>query len=233
MNRRHAITLLPGCASWAARAQTHETAGDLLRRRNEPQPAPAADPEQIWADLARGNRRFIAGQPRPRRLVETRRELVKGQHPRAIVLTCADSRVSPELLFDQSLGDLFVVRTAGNVADAVALGSIEYAAEHLHAPLLIVLGHESCGAVAAALSSEKVESPNLQSIVDRIHPAAVHARELALDGEAGRLTETLNVHQSATDLLKNSAVLRAAAAGHSLTILKAVYRLDTGEVVRL
>ncbi len=106
---------------------------------------------------------------RPRALCARRRALLaKGQHPHAVILSCADSRVAPELLFDQGLGDLFVLRVAGNISDPFVLGSIEYAVEHLHAPLIVVLGHESCGAVAAALT--KVDFPgNLGTLIKEVH----------------------------------------------------------------
>ena len=93
-------------------------------------PCPTAD--EVWNSLMAGNRRFVAGKPQARDLASLRHKLASGQSPKAIILSCSDSRVGPELIFDQSLGDLFVVRTAGNVADAVALGSIEYAVDHLH-----------------------------------------------------------------------------------------------------
>src|SRR5438105_3680928 len=107
--------------------------------------------------LKDGNARFAADKPNKRDVgADKRKELAKGQHPFAIVLTCADSRVAPELLFDAGLGELFVLRVAGNIADPAVVGSIEYAVEHLHTPLIVVLGHESCGAVAAALDGAKL-----------------------------------------------------------------------------
>ena len=108
-----------------------------------------------------GNKRFMAGKPQMRALVSLRQKLASGQSPNVIILSCSDSRTSPELIFDQSLGDLFVIRTAGNVADPVALGSIEYAVDHIHSPLLVVLGHSKCGAVTAACSGEKMPSRQL------------------------------------------------------------------------
>src|SRR5439155_1280302 len=110
---------------------------------------------QALERLKAGNTRFAADKSNPKNIGKDRRAvLAKGQHPFAVVLTCADSRVAPELVFDQGLGDLFVLRVAGNIADPFVLGSIEYAVEHLHTPLIVVLGHESCGAVAAALTKE-------------------------------------------------------------------------------
>jgi carbonic anhydrase len=112
-----------------------------------------------------GNKHFMAGKPRARDLVALRRSLVNGQHPKAVVLTCSDSRVPPELVFDQSLGDLFVVRSAGNVEDVIGVGSIEYAVENLGTTVLVILGHTRCGAVTAACSGEKMPSTGLQAIV--------------------------------------------------------------------
>jgi carbonic anhydrase len=116
------------------------------------QSKPSAD--AVWDGLLAGNKRFMSGKPRAHPLVSLRRKLASGQSPNVIVLSCSDSRVSPELIFDQSLGDLFVVRTAGNIADRVALGSMEYAVAHFHSPVLLVLGHQKCGAVIAACSGE-------------------------------------------------------------------------------
>ncbi|MBK7258284.1 MAG: hypothetical protein IPI01_10895 [Ignavibacteriae bacterium] len=116
---------------------------------------PAASKDPV-ARLLNGNRRFVEGRTAARDFVHERPALTAGQHPYAIILTCSDSRVPPELLFDESLGQLFVVRDAGNVVDSVVLGSIEYAAEHLHAGLLIVLGHEACGAVNATIKGGDV-----------------------------------------------------------------------------
>src|SRR5208282_1726013 len=98
--------------------------------------------EQIWAKLERGNKRFISGNAHPHDYVEQRRALAKGQQPEVAVLSCSDSRVPPEILFDQGLGDLFVVRTAGNSADPIGIGSLEYAVEHLGSTVIVVLGHQ-------------------------------------------------------------------------------------------
>jgi carbonic anhydrase len=190
-------------------------------------------PEEIWADLTEGNRRFQAGKPAPRELTRRREELTSSQHPRVIALCCSDSRVSPSLVFDKNLGDLFVVRTAGNVADPVALGSIEFAAEYLHAKVLLILGHEKCGAVAAASSGEKMPTPNLESIVNRIRPAVDSVKGHAEGDRLLRLAERANVHRSASDLLRNSPLLREKVAAGKLTLIKALYRLRSGQVVRL
>lgn len=195
--------------------------------------APTRSAEQLWTDLMAGNQRFVAGHPRTGDLVQLRHELAKGQHPDVIVLACSDSRVAPELLFDKSLGDLFVVRSAGNIADAIGVGSIEYAAEHLGSTLLVVLGHEKCGAVTAACAEEKMPTVNLQAIVDKISPAVTKAKTHASgDGLLEAAIEE-NVHQSARDVIAKSPVLKHLEEEGKLTTIEALYKLDTGEVIRL
>lgn len=196
-------------------------------------PPPASVSDKIWADLMEGNRRFVAGTETPRNVAAVRKVLANGQHPQVIVLTCADSRVSPELIFDKNLGELFVVRSAGNIADRVGLGSIEYAAEHLKARLLLVMGHDKCGAVAAALAGAKVHSPNLASIVRRITPAVKKVKDQATGEDLLRLAVEANARQSAEDVLKKSRVLAEIVEHGDLTVVRAVYRLTSGEVVRL
>jgi carbonic anhydrase len=166
-------------------------------------------------------------------VVRVRQSLAKDQHPKVVVLGCSDSRVPPEALFDQTLGDLFVVRSAGNIAGAIGLGSIEYAVEHLGSTVLVVLGHTSCGAVKAACAGGKVPSPNLQAVVDKIEPAVVRAKSHAQGDDLVEAAVVENVHQSARDVLANSAVLKHEFDAGKLTIIEAVYSLDTGEVTRL
>ena len=156
--------------------------------------APSA--AEVWDSLMAGNRRFVAGKPQARDLASLRHKLASGQSPKAIILSCSDSRVGPELIFDQSLGDLFVVRTAGNVADAVALGSIEYAVDHLHSTVLVVLGHQKCGAVNAACSGEKMPSPNLDAIVEKIRPAVNQAKTYAKPDDLVESAIKENVHRA-------------------------------------
>ncbi|MBZ5706004.1 MAG: carbonic anhydrase [Acidobacteriia bacterium] len=212
-------------------AQEHATPATPVPRTNSAKETPSA--EKIWADLMQGNKRFVASKTKVREFGHLRSSLASGQHPRVIVLTCSDSRVPPELLFDKSLGDIFVVRSAGNVADAIGLGSIEYAVEHLGSSVLVVLGHEKCGAVTAACSGGKMPSPNLQAIVDKINPAVIQASSYA---KADALVEAAieeNIHQSAKDVLGNSEILRHALKEGKLTVIEAIYKLDTGEVTRL
>lgn len=189
--------------------------------------------EKIWADLMEGNQRFQDGRQTPRDLVRRRGELVAGQQPQVIVLACSDSRVCPSLIFDRNLGELFVIRTAGNIADPVALGSIEFAAEYLQPEVLVVLGHENCGAVAAAASGANIPSPNLESIVARVRPAVESVKGQAEGDALLRLAEQANVRHSARDLLHNSPLLQQKVADGKLALIEALYQLTTGQVVRL
>jgi carbonic anhydrase len=206
---------------------------DKLRARSQAEEQPLTAPDEIWADLIEGNRRFMAGRPRVHELVHRRQELAKGQHPQVIILGCADSRVPPELVFDRSLGELFVVRAAGNIADSIALGSLEYAVEHLHAKVLVVLGHEQCGAVAAAASGEKMPTLNLEAIVQKILPALEPLKTRANGEQLVRLGIEANVQRSAKDILDHSPILQQEVDAGKLALIKALYRLESGEVVRL
>lgn len=186
--------------------------------------------EQIWANLARGNERYVTGKAHPRNYVERRSELVKGQQPQVAVLSCSDSRVPPEILFDQGLGDLFVVRSAGNSADPLGLGSLEYAVEHLGSAVIVVLGHQSCGAVQAACSGDKMPSPNLDAVVQPILQSCTVG---ANKGDALDSAVRDHVRRTAKSLLAESAILKHAADEGKLSIIEAYYELDTGRVVRL
>lgn len=194
---------------------------------------PAQSPDKIWSDLMDGNKRFAAGELKPHAVVSVRESLAKSQHPKAIVLSCSDSRVPPELVFDQTLGDLFVVRAAGNIAGPLGLASMEYAFDHLGSTVLVVLGHTKCGAVTAACSGEKMPTANLQTLVDQIHPAVKKVKGSATGDALVEAAIKENVHQSAMDVLAHSDVLRHAKEQGKLTVIEAEYKLDTGEVVRL
>lgn len=188
---------------------------------------------EIWAKLSAGNKRFMAGKHTTVNYAAARKALVKGQQPEVIVLGCADSRVSPEFVFDKNLGEIFVVRDAGNIPDKVSLGSIEYAVEHLHAKALLILGHESCGAVAAAVSGEKMPSVNLSAIVDSISPAFDGSKTCIIGKPSNLSCVELNVAQSSEDVISRSQILKKAVKEGHLVVIRAVYKLDTGEVVRL
>jgi carbonic anhydrase len=188
-----------------------------------------SSPEDVVRGLLEGNARFRAGHPRTRDLVASRAQLAEGQHPGAIILSCSDSRVPPEMVFDQTLGDLFVVRVAGNVADTIALASIEYAAEHLHARVIVVLGHEKCGAVTAAATGAKMPSVHLQALVDEISPALLK-REPTPGAALVHQGVEANVAATAAELLERSPILKEEAHAGKLRIVMAVYDLASGEV---
>lgn len=191
-----------------------------------------ANASEALGRLVEGNQRFVAGSPRQHENVARRKELVAEQHPFATVLGCSDSRVSTELVFDQGLGDLFVVRVAGNVVATNELGSVEYAAEHLHTPLVLVLGHERCGAVTAALEPEAVqkkEAKDIQDLLALIRPA--------LNGIDLTLTPAERVHRGvesnvrwSVQQLQKAPELKEKIATGQLKIVGGVYELETGKV---
>jgi carbonic anhydrase len=196
--------------------------------------------DEALARLLEGNRRFVAGAPlHPGRDAARRAELAGGQAPFAIVLGCADSRVPPEVVFDAGLGELFVVRVAGNTAsDAAVLGSVEYAATALACPLLLVLGHEACGAVGAAVDAIEEGAAAEGSIADAIAPIVsvveeLAGREPALAGErlAGEAVRA-NVRSTVAALAEGPVVGELAGAGR-LKLVAAEYRLADGEVAIL
>jgi carbonic anhydrase len=184
------------------------------------------------AKLKEGNRNYVAGKlEHPHQTGSRRTEVAKGQHPFAIVLGCADSRVSPEVVFDQGLGDLFVIRVAGNVIDDHGLGSIEYAVEHLGPKLIVVLGHERCGAVAAArdvLAGKAKAAGHIGSLVDAIKPAVDATKDK--DAEATVKANALNV---AKELSAAEPVIKEKASSGEVSVLGAYYDLDTGVVTFL
>lgn len=191
---------------------------------------PLAKADETLKNLLEGNHRFMSGQTMHKEHASKRTELVKGQSPSAIILSCSDSRVPPEIIFDQGLGDIFVVRVAGNVADPVELGSIEYAVEHLNVPLIIVLGHDSCGAVTAAVKGGKHEG-NIRAIVRKIAPAV--RRVKAQGKKSDELLNAAiieNAHMVASSLVRESSVIRHFVNEKKLRIVAAKYSLETGRV---
>lgn len=180
--------------------------------------------------LMAGNERFVMGKTKPKDYLAERPKLAEGQHPYAIVLACADSRVPPELLFDESLGRLFVVRTAGHVVDPVAVGSIEYAVEHLHVNLLVVLGHESCGAVQATIGGGEAP-PNIQALLRRIKPAVDKAFAKGVsEKELLHIAIRENVRYQMQEAMFESDVLSDFVLEKKLAIVGGVYDLQTGRV---
>lgn len=186
--------------------------------------------QAVIARLCEGNQRFVKNQMHGQDFAAERKELAKGQKPYAIVLTCADSRVPPEMIFDEELGHLFVVRVAGNVVDPAILGSIEYAAEHLGAKTLIIMGHEKCGAVKAACDHAHV-TPNIDLLINSIAPAVVKAEKNG--NEKNDLLHNAvqeNVRLQMKRSFEQSATLLELAEHHQLEIVGAVYDLESGVV---
>ncbi len=177
--------------------------------------------------LLEGNQRHVRHKfTHPHQDAGRLREVASAQHPFAVILSCADSRVPPEVVFDQGLGDLFVVRVAGNILDNAILGSIEYATEYLHVPLVMVLGHERCGAVTAAVDGGKT-LPHIGSLIDAIRPAVEQAK-----GRSGDLLDNAvraNV-QLVVEQMKVSEPLAGLVRGNKLQIVGGRYDLDQGTV---
>jgi carbonic anhydrase len=190
---------------------------------------PQVAPAEALARLQAGNRSFVADELRhPRQTAERRVAVATSQYPFAVVLGCADSRTAPEVVFGQGLGDIFVVRVAGNVLNDETVGSIEYAVKHLGARLVVVLGHKRCGAIKAARETlaAKAEAPgHIQSLVKAIKPA-VEATTGA-DMEATAKAHVLNVVRALRD---SAPVLKEKVAAGAVSVVGANYDLDTGAV---
>lgn len=214
----------------AAPAATKAKPAEVHEAKPAKAEPPPIDPRTVVTELYDGNDRFSHGVSKHRDMLAERKELATGQHPKAIVLSCSDSRVPPELVFDMSLGELFVVRSAGNIADKVELGSMEYAAEHLKAPVLVVMGHEKCGAVTAAAAGEPMPSPNMQALVDEIAPGLSPLKAKFKGEELVHKGVEANVNAVAGELIDRSPVLRKLVEEGRLNIVRAVYDLDTGSV---
>jgi carbonic anhydrase len=183
--------------------------------------------ESVLNELKTGNQHHAAHRyTHPHQTSARQQELTQGQHPHAVILSCSDSRVPPEVVFDQGLGDLFVVRVAGNVAGDHELASIEYAVEHLHCPLVVVLGHQNCGAVTAA--TEGGHAPgHLPTLLKEIQPAVVKAK--SMQGNLIDNAVRTNV-DGAVDRVRASSVLKDPLTKGDLRIVGAVYSLETGRV---
>lgn len=194
----------------------------------------AIRPDQAIKLLQDGNERFVAGRSQfPNHDSARRAETATlGQRPFAAVLSCSDSRAPVEAIFDRGVGDIFAIRVAGNVCQTSETASAEYAVGHLGAPLLVVMGHSSCGAVTAAVQNAHAEG-SIPALLDSIKPAVAKAREENPEAEGNELiAEAIkdNVWQSIEDLLVASPSVRAAVAKGSVRIIGAVYRLDSGSV---
>ncbi|KND19872.1 carbonic anhydrase [Enhydrobacter aerosaccus] len=197
--------------------------------------------EQALEMLKQGNARFVENVQNPQSTLLASNALTHVHEPFAIILGCSDARVPAEIVFDQGLGDLFVIRVAGNVVAPSQIGSVEFAAEKFGTKLVVVLGHSHCGAVTACVETlinpDQQFSPNLRSIVDRIRPSVYNLHEIytanGQDIDAQELINRgikANVRMSVTQLRHGSRILEDAVNNGSLIIVGAVYDLDTGKV---
>ncbi len=203
---------------------------------------PNFTPAQAWAALSDGNRRYVTGNATKADQDFARRTAISGgQKPHALVFGCSDSRVAAEIVFDQGLGHLFVVRTAGHVVDFGVLGSIEFGVDALSIPLIVVLGHDRCGAVSATLSAVEtgiLPTGFIRDIVERVTPSVLAARregqltgdQFIADPRSTNLVEAEHVRQTARLLVDRSVVLSEAVARGDCAIIGLVYNLDEGAV---
>ena len=192
----------------------------------------ASNPDSVLAWLKSGNNSFVHGEFNLLGIDSSlRMELSKAQHPKAVILACSDSRVSPELIFDKGLGDLFVIRVAGNISDDAVVGSIEYAVEHLHTSLVVVMGHKNCGAIAAAVADlEKPDDINnhIRMLTDKIQQAISTVK--LNENDATQKALLSNIIFTVSSLDESRPVLSEAIKKGELKIVGAVYDLSSGKV---
>lgn len=230
--RQAVITL----AAVAATVAVGALVGCSRRERPANQSTPTT-PDAALEQLRAGNVRYVSSQ---RTLsvdtahdAETRRELANGQHPFAVVVCCSDSRLCPECIFDQGPGQLFDVRNAGNVVDDDVMASCEYAVEHLHVPLILVLGHKGCGAIAAVYSAGESPLPDhlraLQEHMAGIHAKFMESHQLQ-DADALDRLAAENSHEQAKTLLNESEPVRSAVNAGKCRLVYGLYDMATGEV---
>lgn len=195
-------------------------------------------PEQVNAEQAKqllmeGNQRFSSGQLLAKNMGTARLEelLSKGQKPFAVILTCSDSRVPPELIFDQALGDLFIIRVAGNVVSPIVMGSIEYGVEHLQVPLLVILGHENCGAVKSTIDAGEAPVPgNIANIVEMIKPSVAKARAAGAAGDTLYEMACDENTKAMKAIIEKSKIVKELTEHGKLQVVSAKYYLSNGKV---
>jgi carbonic anhydrase len=202
---------------------------------NKPLPPPLPEnvisADEALARLMAGNARYVAGQSRPLEFSEDRAALVSGQNPYASILSCSDSRVSPEFCFDEQRGDLFVARVAGNYLTTDFVATLEYAAAVLHTPLIMVLGHENCGAVGAAIDAvdnNKQFPGHIQSLASALAPAVRAAKNIS--GERFENIVRMNVIRNVDKLRKQTPILSKLVSERKILVVGGVYSLKTGKV---
>ncbi len=191
---------------------------------------PATNPVSAWKSLKEGNQRFVSGESQhPSQGIADRERLTEGQHPIAVLFGCADSRVAAEIIFDQGLGDMFVVRTAGHTIDSAVLGSIEYGVAVLGVPLIVVLGHDKCGAVKAtidALDTGDLPGGYIRDVVERVTPSVLSARR---DGyQAVDEFEARHVEETGNLLMQRSRIIADKVDAGEVAIVGLTYALAEG-----
>jgi carbonic anhydrase len=202
---------------------------------------PDKAPAKAWAEMERGNERFVSGAPlHPRQDVERREELALAQRPDAALFGCSDSRLAAEIIFDKGIGDLFVVRNAGQIISESVIGSLEYAVAVLKVPLIVVLGHDECGAVRAAIDSQGADAPllppHIAHLVSKIVPAV---RRVAGPVDGDIAVESVDAHEvgrehlrdTITELIEASELISDGIAAGTLAVVGANYRLLEGRAV--
>jgi len=173
--------------------------------------------------LLEGNKRYVEGNFAPKDIMAKREATKDSQRPFAAIVSCSDSRVVPEFIFDQTLGELFVIRTAGNIVDTITLGSIEYGVEHLHTRILVVLGHEKCGAITAACKGNTCP-PNVQAVMDKLK-LPVHLGEMDVEKSVSE-----NAKAVLEEIRGRSEIVRKHEAEGKLRLVAMKYRLSDGKV---
>ncbi len=195
-------------------------------------PMPNSNPISAWKALKQGNERFVSGTPlHPSQGIADRAKLVDAQHPTAVIFGCGDSRVAAEIIFDQGLGDTFVVRTAGHVIDSAVLGSIEYAVAVLNVPLIVVFGHDSCGAVKAtldALDNGAIPAGFIRDVVERVSPSILMGRREGLSTVDD--LERRHVVETGSLLMQRSRIISEAVEAGKCAIVGVTYKLAEGDI---
>ena len=199
--------------------------------------APLVTPDAAYELLKEGNSRHVAGSPTHPNLSREHRTATaaEAEHPFAVILGCSDARAPVELLFDQGVGDLFIVRVAGNVADIDEIGSIEFGVEYLAIPLVVVLGHTHCDAVTAVVEGKQLHG-YMPALVDNIAPAVAKAKAAHPEASGDALVEATiptNVRQSIEDILKSSEIIRSRVKSGALKIVGGVYDIESGRITWL
>lgn len=179
--------------------------------------------------LSIGNQRFVSGHTLSRDIQKIRNQLTTEQRPFAVVLSCSDSRVPPELIFDQTLGKLFVIRVAGNVLDDDTIGSIEYAIEHFHSSLIVVMGHENCGAIKAAIDND-FQVGHIPVIVKKISPSLQKVKQEGVNNEKLETETNIENVLNGVNTLLNNPIIKTRVSSNQLQVLGAEYHLSSGSV---